>query len=66
MRSLHHEDLVPNEYGIFLKLAHFYSNSLIDLSAKCMVADFLDTSRRLKHKLQREYIRNISIYVYSK
>ena len=39
-RSVHHEDLVPNEY--ISKLAHFYRNCFTDLS-RPMVADFLDT-----------------------
>ena len=39
-RSVHHEDLVPNEY--ISKLVHFYRNCFTDLS-RPMVADFLDT-----------------------
>ena len=39
-RSVHHEDLVPNEY--ISKLAHFYRNWFTDLSLP-MVEDFLET-----------------------
>ena len=54
-KCIHHKDLVPNEY---ISEVGALLSQLVDRFIGQLVADFLDTSPRLKHQLQRKYIRN--------